>query len=438
MADLQEDLSTTAEAGELDTPPVPPEAIPSPDTGTLREPATEPVPVRDPLPLRHPLPTREPLPVREPLPLRDPLPARETGTGRPEPVGSADPADPAERADPVDPADPAERARALLAAHPVADGYSGLPWALRQLSWHDFETGDSGLESDVPRLRAGRVGAQFLSVHVPEGPRADRPVGATLEQIDFVRHLIAAHPEGLRLARNSSEAADARNCGRVATLIGPACGAALGDSLGALRALHSLGLCAVTLSGTSWAGPGGLTPFGEEVVREMNRLGVLADLSGASEATARRVLAVSKAPVIFTRSGVRALRDHPANLTDELLTAVGAAKGLCLVPLSADRTGPSVREVADHLDHVRRIAGPECVGLSGTYDTTEARPDELADTASYPRLIAELVERGWPDAELALLTWGNVQRVLRGADFTARATRDRRAPSTARMERLDG
>ncbi|MFE0177481.1 dipeptidase [Streptomyces sp. NPDC059002] len=372
MADLQEELNTTAEAGELDQSPAPP----------------------------------------EPPPAHDPEPASAAA--------------------------PTARARTLLAAHPVADGYSGLPWALRELPWYDFETGDSGLESDLPRLREGRVGAQFWSVHVPEGLSADRAVGATLEQIDLVKHVVGAHPEGLRLARNASETADARNCGRIATLIGPACGAALGDSLGTLRALHSLGLCAVTLSGTSWAGADGLTTFGEEVVREMNRLGVLADLSGASETTARRVLAVSKAPVIFTRSGARALRDHPANLSDELLAAVGAAKGLCLVPLAAERTGSSVREVADHLDHVRRIAGPECVGLSGTYDTTDARPEGLTDASCYPRLVGELIERDWSEAELALLTWGNAQRALRGADFTARAARERRPASTATIERLDG
>ncbi|MFF1381414.1 dipeptidase [Streptomyces sp. NPDC058308] len=428
MADLQEDLPTTTGAGELDRPPAPAEPVPAPEPVSepgpeaRREPVPDPLPARSPFPGREPLPRRDPLPVPEPLPAPAPLPTHEHES----------------ESESVRTVDPAERARALLAAHPVADGYSGLPWALRELPWYDFETGDNGLECDVPRLRRGRVGAQFWSVHVPEGPQADRPVGATLEQIDFVQHVVAAHPEALRLARNASEAADARNCGRVATLIGPACGAALGDSLGTLRALHSLGLCAVTLSGTSWAGADGLSPFGEEVVREMNRLGVLADLSGASEATARRVLAVSKAPVIFTRSGARALRDHPANLDDALLAEVGAAKGLCLVPLAADRTGASVREVADHLDHVRRVAGPECVGLSGTYDTAETHPAGLADTASYPRLVTELVERGWPEADLALLTWGNAQRTLREADFAARAARNRRAASTARMERLDG
>ncbi|MER5255269.1 dipeptidase [Streptomyces sp. NPDC002855] len=327
--------------------------------------------------------------------------------------------------------DPLRRARALLCAHPVADGYSGLPWTLRGLPWYDLELGDSAVDADVPRLRQGGVGAQFWSVHVPETITGDRVLGATLEQLDLVKHVVGGHSEGLRLARTASEVADARHCGRIATLIGPARAEAIGDSLATLRALHALGLCSLTLSGTSWAGPQGLTPFGEEVVRELNRLGVLAELSGASEATAHRVLTVSRAPVLFARSGARALRDAPANLPDDLLAALGAAKGLCLVPLAAEQTGSSIREVADHLDHVRRIAGPECVGLSGTYDTSAAHPEGLADASRYPHLVAELIDRDWPQADLARLTWGNVQRVLRGADFAARAARERRRQQQA-------
>lgn len=374
MADLQAELDATAEAGELDQPSAgPPEPSPTP-------------------------------PISEPTALEEPL---------------LEP-------DPAHIQDPLRRARALLAAHPVADGYSGLPWALRALPWYDLELGESGVDADVPRLRAGGVGAQFWSVHVPDGINGEGLLGATLEQLDLAKHVIAAHSEGLRLARTASEAADARNCGRIAALLGPARAEALGDSLAILRSLHALGLCSLTLSGTSWAGLEGLSPFGEEVVRELNRLGVLAELSDASEATAHRVLTVSRAPVLFARSGARALRDAPANLPDELLTALGAAKGLCLVPLAAEQTGTSIREVADHLDHVRRLAGPECVGLSGTYDTPAAHPDGLSDASRYPHLIAELIERDWPEVDLARLTWGNVQRVLRGADFAGRAARERR------------
>lgn len=374
MADLQDELHPTTEVGALDELP-------------------------------QPLPTPAPAPA--------PL-ARRAGAG------------------------PLDRARALLALHPVADGYCGLPWALRRLPWYDLETGENALATDVPRLREGRVGALFWSLHLPDGPAGDRAVGATMEQIDLVRSVVRAHPEGLRFADTAGEISDALHCGRVAVLFGPAGAAALGDSLAILRSLRLLGLRMVTLSGTSWAGEAGLTRFGEEVVREMNLLGVLADLSGASEPTIRQVLAASKAPVLCTRSAARALRPHPANLPDDLLAALGAAKGLCMVPLAAEQTGPSVRDVADHLDHVRRVAGPECVGLSGTYDAGTAHPQELGDVSGYPHLIAELLDRGWSETDVALLTWGNIQRVLRGADFAAHAAQLRRQPSTATIASLDG
>ncbi|MGW2051105.1 dipeptidase [Streptomyces sp. NPDC001858] len=343
---------------------------------------------------------------------------------------------------PVPPPEPEttelDRARALLAAHPVADGYSGLPWALRHLPWYDLQLGESAVDTDVPRLREGHVGALLWSLHLPDGLAADRAVGATLEQLDLVRSVIDTHPDGLRLARTAGQVIDARNCGRVAVVLGPATAAALDDSLGILRVLHSLGLRVLTLSGTTWASEAGLTRFGEEVVREMNRLGVLADLSGASDTTVSRALTLSKTPVLCTRSAARALRPHPDNLPDALLAELGAAKGLCLVPLTAEQTGPSVRDVADHLDHVRAIAGPGCVGLSGTYDSGAAHPQGLADASGYPHLIAELLHRGWPDPDIALLTWGNIQRVLRTADFAARAAQERRTPSTAHITHLDG
>lgn len=331
-----------------------------------------------------------------------------------------------------------ERARALLASHPVADGHSGLPWALRHLPWYDLQLGESAVDADVRRLREGHVGALLWSLPLSEGVPAGRAVGATLEQLDLVRSVVAAHPEGLRLARSAGQVIDARNCGRVAVVLGPATAAALDDSLGILRVLHSLGLRVLTLVGASWAGGTGLTRFGEEVVREMNRLGVLADLSGASDATAARTLALSATPVLCTRSAARALRAHPDNLPDELLAELGAAKGLCLVPLSAEQTGPDVADVADHLDHVRALAGPDCVGLSGAYDASGVGPQAPARASQYPHLIAELLDRGWPEADIALLTWGNMQRVLRTADFAARAARERRKPSTARIADLDG
>ncbi|MEU7424520.1 dipeptidase [Streptomyces sp. NPDC040750] len=330
------------------------------------------------------------------------------------------------------------RAHALLAAHPVADGYSGLPWALRHLSWFDLELGEAAIDTDVPRMREGHVAALFWSLHLPDDRGGGHPTAATLEQLDQVRTVIDAHPEGLRLVRTAGQIIDARHRGRVAVVLGPAHAAALDDSLGILRVLHALGLRVLTLAGTAWAGEKGLTRFGEEVVREMNRLGVLADISGAPAATAERVVALSRTPVLCTRSAARALRPHPANLPDDLLARLGEAKGLCMVPLTAEQVGPTIEDVADHLDHVRRVAGPECVGLSGTYDSGVTHPRDLADASRYPHLIAELLRRGWPEAELALLTWANVQRALRTADFTARAAQQRRAASTARITDLDG
>ncbi|MEY9991845.1 microsomal dipeptidase-like Zn-dependent dipeptidase [Streptomyces sp. V4I8] len=331
-----------------------------------------------------------------------------------------------------------DRAHALLDDHPVADGYSGLAWALRHLPWFDLELGESAVDTDVPRMREGHVAALFWALHLPEGLAGDRAVGATLDQLDLVKTVVGAHPEGLRLACTPGPITDVRQSGRIAVLPGPAGATAIGDSLGILRSLHGLGLRSLTLSGVSWASEAGLTRFGEEVLREMNRLGVLADLTGASADTVRRACAVSKAPVLCARSAARALRPHPANLPDELLAELGAVQGLCMVPLTAEQTGPSVRDVADHLDHVREVAGPESVGLSGTYDAGTAHPQDLADASCYPHLVAELLRRDWPEADIALLTWGNVQRVLREADFTAREAQRRRAPSTMKISELDG
>jgi microsomal dipeptidase-like Zn-dependent dipeptidase len=376
MADLQDELHATPEVGEFDRPAAWPES--------------------------------------EPLPVDPAEPENDAGT------------------------DPLARAHSFLATHPVADGYSGLPWALRHLPWFDLELGESAVDTDVPRMREGHVGALFWSLHLPEGLAGDRAVGATLEQLDLVATVVDAHPEGLRMTRTASEVTDARNCGRVAVVLGPAGAGALGDSMGILRAMHALGLRVLTLAGASWASEAGLTRFGEEVLREMNRLGVLPDLSGTSEATISRAFVSSKAPVLFTRSAAWALRPHPANLPDDVLVELGAANGLCLVPLTAEQTGPSVRDVADHLDHIRALAGAECVGLSGTYDSGAAHPQDLADASCYPKLIAELFSRGWSETDLALLTWGNVQRALRSADFTARAAQQRREPSSAKIAELDG
>ncbi|WP_392671051.1 dipeptidase [Streptomyces sp. LN785] len=337
------------------------------------------------------------------------------------------------------PAGPLERARALLAAHPVVDGHNGLAQVLRAVPWCDLELGERSLDTDVPRLRAGRVGAQFWSLQVPAG---DRAVSTTLDRIDQVRALVTEYPEALRAARGAGETTDARNCGRVAALLGPVSGHALADSLGTLRAYHALGVRSVTLCGTSWTTQGdGLTRFGHEVVREMNRLGVLADLTGASLDTMRRTLAVAKAPVIFSHSAARALTDHPLNVPDDVLRLLRSNNGLCMVGFAADQVvrghAAALREVADHLEHVREVAGPDCVGLGAGYDTGATHADGLTDVSRYPQLIAELLERDWSEADIAALTWGNAMRVMRDAEFAARAAQLRRPPSAATIDELD-
>ncbi|MYV57320.1 dipeptidase [Streptomyces sp. SID3212] len=337
-----------------------------------------------------------------------------------------------------------ERARALLAAHPVIDGHNSLARTLRHAGPHDLELGEAALDTDLPRIRAGGVGGQFWSLVVPgQAVDQNRAISTTLELIDRVRSLISNCPEGLRLALNAADLADARNCGRVASLLGPVAGAALGDSIGTLRGYHALGVRCVALAGAGWAADG-LTRFGQEMIREMNRLGVLIDLSGTTSATARATLAVAKAPVLLSHSAARALTDHPANAADDVLELLPANRGVCMVSFAPEQVTrpagrPSVRDVADHVEHVREVAGPESVGLSGTYGLEAGGPRTtgLEDTSRYPRLIAELLDRGWDETDLAALTWGNAARVVRDTEFAARAAQQRRGPSTATIEDLD-
>ncbi|MFF8291175.1 dipeptidase [Streptomyces sp. NPDC016309] len=314
-----------------------------------------------------------------------------------------------------------ERARVLLAAQLVVDGHNTLAQELDRTHWHDLQYGSALLDTDIPRIRAGGVGAQFWSLHVAPGPSA---VQETLDRIDAVSTLIASCPEALRLALTAADMVQARDCGRIASLLGPVSGAALGDSLGTLRAYHALGVRSVNIAGTPWtADPDGLTPFGEEAVREMNRLGVLVDLSGASEATMDRVLDVSKAPVILSHSAAQALTPHTANAPDDVLRRLRANAGVCMVSFAPDQVTrradqpATLWDVADHVEHVREVAGPESVGLSGSYGMTTDAPHTigLEDASCYPNLIAELLHRDWAEADVAALTWGNAARVVREA-----------------------
>ncbi|WP_432145538.1 dipeptidase [Streptomyces sp. bgisy084] len=366
-------------------------------------------------------------------------------------------------------------ARDLLARWPVVDGHNDLPWALREQVRYDLDQRDiatdqsAHLHTDLPRLRAGGVGAQFWSVYVRSDYAGDKAVTATLEQIDVVRQLVARYPDVLRLARTADDMEAAREEGRIASLMGAEGGHSINNSLGTLRALYELGVRYMTLTHNDtidWADSAtdeprhhGLTAFGEEVVREMNRCGMLVDLSHVSADTMRDALRVSTAPVIFSHSSARAICDHPRNIPDDVLAQLPANGGVAMatfVPkfvlpaavewtLRADenmrahglhhldttgagmavqrafeavdpRPKATVATVADHLDHMREIAGVDHLGIGGDFDGTAFTPDGLDDVAGYPNLIAELMDRRWSEADLAKLTWQNAVRVLRAAE----------------------
>ncbi|MEU5386427.1 dipeptidase [Kitasatospora cineracea] len=390
-----------------------------------------------------------------------------------------------------------DRARAVLRTTPVVDGHNDLPWAMRAQAGYDLDAVDLAadqshrLHTDLGRLRAGGVGAQFWSVYVPAELAGDDAVSATLEQIDFVKAMAARHPEHLRLALTADEVEAARAEGRIASLMGAEGGHSINSSLATLRALYELGVRYLTLTHNSnvpWADSatdepvhGGLTAFGEEVVREMNRLGMLVDLSHVSADTMRDALRVSEAPVVFSHSSARAVCDHPRNVPDDVLAQLPANGGVVMatfVPkfvlpaaiewtLAADanmrakglhplettpeamavqrayeaehpRPVATAATVADHLDHLREVAGVDHIGLGGDYDGTAFTPAGLEDVAGYPVLVAELLRRGWSEADLAKLTWHNAVRALRGAETVATRLRAERRPSIATLARLDG
>ncbi|MFF9277544.1 dipeptidase [Streptomyces griseosporeus] len=388
-----------------------------------------------------------------------------------------------------------EAARELLAEFPVVDGHNDLPWALREQVSYDLAARDiaadqsAHLHTDLRRLRAGGVGAQYWSVYV----RSDLPdaVPATLEQIDCVRRLVDRHPADLRLAVTAADMEAARREGRIASLMGAEGGHSIANSLGTLRGLYALGVRYMTLThndNVDWADSatdepnvGGLSAFGREVVREMNRLGMLVDLSHVAATTMRDALDTSTAPVIFSHSSSRAVCDHPRNIPDDVLERLPANGGMAMVTFvpkfvlqaavdwtaAADenmrahgfhhldttpeamkvhrafeerhpRPVATVATVADHLDHMREVAGIDHLGIGGDYDGTAFTPAGLDDVSGYPNLIAELLDRGWSKADLAKLTWQNAVRVLGSAEDVARHLQATRAPSHATIGSLDG
>ncbi len=388
-----------------------------------------------------------------------------------------------------------DEARDMLREFPVVDGHNDLPWALREQVRYDLDARDiavpqnAHLHTDLPRLREGGVGAQFWSVYVRSN--LPDPVPATLEQIDCVRQLIARHPADLRAALTAADMEAARGEGRIASLMGAEGGHSIAGSLATLRALYALGVRYMTLThndNIAWAdsatdepGVGGLSAFGREVVREMNREGMLVDLSHVAVTTMRDAMDTSVAPVIFSHSSARALCDHPRNIPDDVLERLPANGGVAMVtfvpkfvlqaavdwtdaadenlrehgfhPLdttseamkvhsafeeSHPRPLASVATVADHLDHMREVAGVDHIGIGGDYDGTAFTPEGLNDVSGYPNLVAELFDRGWSTADLAKLTWQNAVRVLGAAEDVARDVQSGRGPSNATLEQLDG
>ncbi|MDF2506487.1 MAG: rane dipeptidase [Microbacterium sp.] len=328
----------------------------------------------------------------------------------------------------------------------VIDGHNDLAWGSRlELGYGvDELRGDvPALQTDIPRLVAGGVAGQFWSVWVDPVLEGAEQVVATLEQIDFVHRLVDAHPDRLRFARTAEDARVAMVEGRTASFIGIEGGEQIGGSLAVLRQFARLGARYMTLTWSrtgAWADSatddprhGGLSDFGREVVREMNRIGVLVDLSHVAPSTMRHALEESSRPVMVSHSGAQALCDHPRNVPDDVLAAIGANDGVIMVAfvptfLSQERRDwwtagaqgepplVGVRHVADHLDHVRRIAGPHAVGIGADFDGTDAMPDGLADVSCYPALFSELRARGWSEDDLAAAAHGNVLRVLEASD----------------------
>ncbi|MDY0959233.1 dipeptidase [Sphingomonas sp. CFBP8993] len=382
-------------------------------------------------------------------------------------------------------ADPAitRRVESLLARAPIIDGHNDLPWELRDTGVPpespalatDTTALPHPLQTDLPRLKRGGVGGQFWSVWIPADVTGPRAVEMTLEQIDRVHRLVAAHPERLAMARTAEDVRRLSHTGRIASLIGVEGGHQIDGRLSVLRQYKALGVAYLTLThgrSLAWADSStdtpianGLSPFGRAVVAEMNRIGMIVDVAHVSDATMAAVLDVSKAPVIASHSDVRALADAPRNIPDAMLHRIGASGGVVMVNcypafLSTDwrawdaaRTayarsvgvpaniyGPrspapliawdtqhpvprvTATMVADHIEHVARIAGRGAVGFGGDYDGINGTgPEGMTGVDGYPLVLAELVRRGWTDADLAGLTSGNILRVMERVEAVAKS-----------------
>ncbi len=365
----------------------------------------------------------------------------------------------------------------LLASHPLVDGHNDLVWEARELAGYDFDVldlnGRTPTQTDWPRAASGRLGGQFWSVYVPGTLPPGDALVATLEQIDGARRMIASYPDRLALALTAAEVQATFASGCIASLLGAEGGHSIASSLGVLRQFYALGVRYLTLThnqNVGWADSatdvpdvGGLSAFGESVVRELNDLGMLVDLSHVSDATMRAALRVTRAPVIFSHSGARSVCSAPRNVPDDVLAELAGNGGVCMAVFARDfvsqecwdhaqggieaaraagldptdisastafkrdwereHPGPeaTLAQVADHIERIRDVAGVAHVGIGGDFDGVANLPVGLEDVSCYPALFAELAGRGWSDADLIALASGNILRVMRDAEAVAAA-----------------
>lgn len=388
--------------------------------------------------------------------------------------------------------DTLDRAMALLDMAPVVDGHNDLPWVIREKFGGDVENYDISVyaqfDTDIPRMRDGKVGTQFWSVYVPSSMTSLEAVTVQLEQINIAHRIIDKYPDDLALALSVADIDRAMEEGRIASLLGMEGGHTIVNSLGALRSYYDLGVRYMTLThfhSNDWADSAtgevrheGITEFGREVVREMNRLGMLVDLSHVSANTMNDVLDVAEAPVIFSHSSARALTDHVRNVPDSVLKRVAANGGVVmvtfipayvseerrkwedgLIPLTMNTTSDAedeaigiryreehgqpptanLSQVADHIEHVARVAGVDHVGIGSDFygATGDELIEGLEDVSKFPNLVAELLRRGWTDENLAKLTRKNLLRAMAQAEAVAARLQQTRGPSLGTIEELD-
>jgi membrane dipeptidase len=388
------------------------------------------------------------------------------------------------------------RARRVLSTTPLIDGHNDLPWAIREsktaprdVDAYDLRKKTAG-HTDLDRLKKGMVGAQFWSIYIPGEIKDSGYARVQLEQFDIARRMIAKYPDRLQWALSADAIRSTFKAGKLGSLLGLEGGHAIENSLGALRVYYDLGARYMTLTHNvtlDWADAaldapkhGGLTNFGREVVHEMNRLGMLVDLSHVSPGTMSDALDATEAPVIFSHSGSRALVDHPRNVPDSILARLPKNGGVVMVPFVTSFVSKEVKawddalaaatteargrlgndtaavtraldewrkshpqpkatlaQVADHIEHIRKVAGVDHVGIGSDFDGITDLVVGLEDVSKFPDLFAELSRRGWTDADLKKLAGENVLRVLKQAETVSARLKKQRPPSTKTIQELD-